>query len=83
MLSVALCAILIGLARAPGGDHENVFIFPTAPGPSNNFIANLAFKIGSTQEIQWATTIESYYIALFQQETDPPSGRQLNTVYSK
>lgn len=82
MLSAALCVILIGFARAPAGDDDNLFIFPTAPGPSNNFVANLAFTLGSTQRIQWATTIESYYIALFQQEIDPPSGRQLETIYS-
>lgn len=61
-----LCAIVLSFARLSLGDTDNVFIFPTAPGPSNNFVANLLWTLGSTQKIQWSTSLDDYYIALFQ-----------------
>lgn len=76
-----LLAFILAILGATADDN-NLFIFPTAPGPSNNFVANEAWPEGSTQTIQWTTTLDSYYIALFQQSIDPPSGEQLETIYS-
>lgn len=75
--------ILLSIVRLSVGDsnEDNLFIFPTAPGPSNQFVANLRFPLGSTQNIQWTTLLGFYSIALFQQNIDPPSGRQLDTIY--
>ena len=83
MWLTSLCAIVLSLARVNVGDNpDNVFIFPTAPGPSNNFVADISWTLGSTQKIQWTTTVDSYYIALFQQNIDAVAGRQIQTVYS-
>ena len=83
MWVASLCAIVLSLARVNVGDNsDNLFIFPTAPGPNNNFVADLSWTLGSTQDIQWSTNFDSYYIALFQQINDPASGIQLRTIYS-
>lgn len=83
MWFTSLCAIVLSFARVNVGDNsENVFILPTAPGPSNNFVADLSWPLGSTQKIQWSTTLDEYYIALFQQSINPASGNQLQTIYS-
>lgn len=83
MWLASLCAIVLSFARVNVGDSsENLFIFPTAPGPSNNFVADLSWTLGSSQKIQWSTSLDTYYIALFQQSIVPASGNQLQTIYS-
>ncbi|KAF6238112.1 hypothetical protein HO173_003746 [Letharia columbiana] len=84
MWLASLCAIVLSFARVNvGDDSSNLFILPTAPGPSNNFVANSSWTLGSTQKIQWSTTINSsYYIALFQQSINPASGLPLQTIYN-
>ena len=84
MRLASLCAIVLSFARVNVGDiSNNLFIFPTAPGPSNNFVADLSWALGSTQKIQWSTSVDSYYIALFQQATNPASGNSVHTIYSR
>ena len=77
----ALCfgSVLLSIIQVAIGD--DLFIYPTAPGPSDNFVADLAWSLGSVQNIQWTTTQDSYYIALFQQSINPASGQQLQTIY--
>ena len=83
MSLVFLFAIVLSFARLNvGDDSDNLFIFPTAPGPNANFVADLSWTLGSTQKIQWTTTLDSYYIALWQQTIDVYSGQQLMTIYS-
>ncbi|KAH7062607.1 hypothetical protein B0J12DRAFT_724609 [Macrophomina phaseolina] len=76
------CLFLLSLVCAAIADDDNLWIYPTEPGPSNNFVANPSFTLGSKQTIEWTTTLDSYYIALFQQQIDPASGIQIETIYS-
>ena len=80
MRVASLFAVVLSFARIAFAD--DLFIYPTAPGPNNNFVADLLWPVGSTQKIQWSTTISSYYIALFQQHVEASSGQQLQTIYS-
>ena len=64
-----------------GGDSDNQFIFPTAPGPGENFVANLVWTLGSTQKIQYTTNIESYHIALYHQQMDAHAADELGTIH--
>ena len=83
MWLASLCAIVLSFARViVGQNSDNLFIVPTAPGPSDSFIADLSWTLGSIQNIQWTTTLDSYEIDLFQQSIDPASGTQLQTIYS-
>jgi len=83
MWLASLCAIVLSFARVNLGDNsDNLFILPTAPGPGSNFVADLLWTLGSTQKIQWSTTIDSYNITLLQQVMDPASGLPLKTLYS-
>ena len=83
MSLVSLFVVVLSLARINvGQDPSNLFIFPTAPGPSNNYVADLSFTLGSTQKIQWTTTLETYHITLLQQAIGPTSGNELMTIYS-
>ena len=83
MSLVSLIAVVLSFARINVGDSsDNLFIFPTAPGPNENFVADLSFTLGSTQKIQWTTTLDSYYICLWQQAIGVSSGQQLMTIYS-
>ena len=82
MSLVSLFAFMLSFARISVGDSTtNLFIFPTAPGPNENYVADLSWTLGSTQKIQWTTTIDSYYIALYQQALGQDSGQQLQTIY--
>ena len=82
MWLVSLFVVVLSLARINvGEDTDNLFIFPTAPGPNNNFVADLSFTLGSTQKIQWSTTLETYHISLFQQAISPSSGNELMSIY--
>ncbi|KAL9069377.1 MAG: hypothetical protein Q9161_005542 [Pseudevernia consocians] len=83
MWLVSLCAIVLSFAGINVGDGSgNLFILPTAPGPNNNFVADLAWAIGSLQKIQWTTTLDSYYIDLYQQVMGESFAQQLPTLYS-
>ena len=82
MWLVSLFAVVLNFARINVGDSsDNLFIFPTAPGPNNNFVADLSWTLGSTQKIQWTTTLDSYRISLFQQAISASSGDELMTIY--
>ena len=80
MWLVSLFAIVLSFIRIGAGD--DLFIFPTAPGPNELYVADLLWTVGSTQEIQWVTSSESYDIVLWQQAIGQDFGRQLNTIYS-
>ncbi|KAB2572341.1 hypothetical protein DBV05_g8981 [Lasiodiplodia theobromae] len=73
--------ILFSLVFAVLADDDNLWIYPTEPGPSNNFVANPTFTLGSKQTIEWTTTLNSYSIALFQQQIDLESGIEIETIY--
>ena len=45
-------------------DEQNIFILPTAPGPSDSFVGNLVWPLDSIQTVQWTTTLDSYHIDL-------------------
>ena len=82
MSLVSLIAIVLSFARINVGDNtDNQFIFPNSPGPNGNFLADLSFTIGSSQKIQWTTTLDSYDITLWQQTIGASSGQQLMTIY--
>lgn len=71
---------------SPGATLDNIFIVPGPPGPFNNFIGNLNWTIGSTQELEWTTVLESYYeIEIWQQWPEPNAGgaTALGTVCCK
>ncbi|KAK8165272.1 hypothetical protein BKA80DRAFT_270951 [Phyllosticta citrichinensis] len=78
-LSIFLLSLLVRLSIA---DDDDMFIYPTAPGPSDNFIADPVWEIGSVQRVSWTTTLEAYYIALFHQQINPGSGIQIETVHT-
>lgn len=83
MWLASLCAIVLSFARVIfGQDSDNIFIYPSVAGPSDDFFGDISWAIGSTQNIQWNTTVNSYTIALFQQTIDPASGNQIQTIYS-
>lgn len=83
MWFVFLFSVVLSFARINvGDDTDNLFISPPSPGPNENYTANLQWTLGSTQNIQWTTTLDSYYIALFQQASDVASGGQLMTLHS-
>ena len=66
------------------GENSNVaFLYPPAPGPDKDFDADLTWTLGSTQDIQWSTSLDSYNISLYQQGTDPPPEQEPGTIYSK
>lgn len=45
-----LCTIVLSFARVNVGDYsENLSIFPTALGPSNNFVADLSWPFGPSE----------------------------------
>ncbi|KAK0654299.1 hypothetical protein DIS24_g5357 [Lasiodiplodia hormozganensis] len=73
--------ILFSLVFAVLADDDNLWIYPTEPGPSNNFVANPAFTLGSKQTIEWTTTLNFYSVALFQQQIDLESGIEIETIY--
>lgn len=78
-----VCLLFLNLAYDAKADSANtdIFVYPTAPGPSNNFVGNEVWANGSMQTIQWVTNQTDYYIALYQQHTDPPSGIEVQSIY--
>ena len=82
MWLISLFAIVLSLIRISVGDESNVFIFPTAPGPNDNYVGDLSWTLGSTQKIQWVTTLDSYNIYLFQQDTGSGNMKQGSSIYS-
>lgn len=44
--------IVLSFARINVADGDNLFIFPNAPGPNHNYIGDLSWSIGSSQNIQ-------------------------------
>ncbi len=82
MWLLSLFAIVLSFARVIVGDSPSLFIFPTAPGPSTNFVGDLSWILGSIQKIQWTTTIDSYQIYLWQQAIDQATAWRLESIYS-
>ena len=83
MWLVSLFVIALSFIRISVGDsNTNLFIFPTAPGPNENYVANYLWTLGSTQKIQWTTTLDSYDIILFQEIIGQNFGQQLQTIFS-
>ena len=80
MSLISLFAVVLSFARIIVGDF--LFIFPTEPGPNADFAADLSFTLGSTQKIEWNTTLESYHIDLYQQIISGDATQQLMTIYS-
>jgi hypothetical protein len=80
MWALGFGSVLLSVIRVAVAD--DLFIYPTAPGPDNNFVADLAWSLGSVQNIQWTTTKDSYSIALFEQNVNNASAGQIQTIYS-
>ena len=74
-------SLFMGLARFTIA--ENFWILPPEPGPSNCFVADLVWTIGSVQNIQWTTNLAGYDVALFQQSINPAFGIQIETIFSE
>lgn len=73
--SLLVTVALILVHQSLADDHNNnIFIYPTAPGPSNNYVANLVFSLGSIQKIQWIANISSYSVVLYQQYLNSSAG---------
>ena len=82
MWLLSLFAIVLSLARITVGDgSSDLFIYPTAPGPNQNFVADLVWTIGSIQKIQWTTTYDSYDIYLWQQASGQSAAGRLESIY--
>ena len=81
MWLLSLFVIVLSFARINVAD--NVFIFPNAPGPGQNYVGDLSWSIGSSQKIQWTTTIDSYNITLWQQSLELNSAQALASIYSR
>ena len=77
--------IVLTFARIDFADSvfDNVFIFPNAPGPGQNYVGDLSWSIGSSQKIQWTTTIDSYNITLWQQNLEVNAAQDLASIYSR
>lgn len=80
---LSLFFIVLSFARINVADNYNLFILPTAPGPDQTYVADLSWSIGSSQTIQWATTIDSYNITLWQQSLKLSSAQALASIYSR
>lgn len=83
MRLLSLFVIVLGFARINVADGDNLFIFPNAPGPGQNYVGDLSWSIGSSQKIQWTTTIDSYNITLWQQSMEWNSAQALASIYSR
>ena len=82
MSLVSLIAVVLSFARINLADNsDNQFIFPNTPGPNADYVADFSFTLGSSQKIQWTTTLDSYNIYLYQQAIDPSSGQEVMTIY--
>ena len=81
MWFLSLFVIVLSFARINLAD--NLFIFPTAPGPDQTFVGDLSWSIGSSQKIQWTTTADSYNITLWQQNLTLNSAQGLASIYSR
>ncbi|KAK4494105.1 hypothetical protein PRZ48_014403 [Zasmidium cellare] len=80
-LAFTFLAVLQNVA-AYVAPNNNVFIFPPASGPSLNYVGNLAWSLGTTQKVEWTTTLTSYDMELWQQGIDPGIGYSLGTVFT-
>lgn len=80
MWHALLGPFLLRVTRAASTD--DLFIVPTAPGPQLNYVANFVWSLDSVQNIQWTTTLDSYFIALYQQSLNVTSAKQIETIFS-
>ena len=81
MWLLSLCVIVLSFALINVAD--NVFIFPNAPGPDQNYVGDLSWSIGSSQKIQWTITVDSYNITLWQQNLKIGAAQGLASIYSR
>ena len=81
MWLLSLFVVVLGFARINVAD--NVFIYPNAPGPGQNYVGDLSWSVGSSQKIQWTTTIGSYNITLWQQSLQRNAAQGLASIYSR
>jgi hypothetical protein len=64
-------------------EHDNEYVFPGPSGPSNNFAANLALPLGSTQNIQLkSNTSGSIRVMLYQQLVAKEEGIEIDSICS-
>lgn len=82
MWLLSLFVIVLSFARINVAD-DNLFIVPNAPGPNQDYVRDLPWSIGSSQKIQWTTTINSYNITLWQQSLELSSAQGLASIYSR
>lgn len=82
MWLLSLFVIVLSFARINVAD-DNHFILPGAPGLNQNYVRDPPWSIGSSQKIQWITTIDSYNITLSQQSLELKSAQGLASIYSR
>jgi len=80
LLYVILILSLLGVVLAL--DEDNIFIYPTGPGPAQNYVANEVWTLGDVKTIQWTTTYSSYYITLMQEITSTEAVVYSQNIYS-
>ena len=80
MWLLSLSVIMLSIERTNVAD--NVFIFPSVPAPGQNYVGDLSWSIGSSQKIQWTTTVDSYNTTLWQQSLELDSAQGLASIYS-
>jgi hypothetical protein len=75
-------ALVVGLfALFCEAEHDNEYVFPGPSGPSNNFAANLALPLGSTQTIQLrSNTTNSIRVMLYQQLVEKEEGVEISSI---
>ncbi|ORY03127.1 hypothetical protein BCR34DRAFT_573670 [Clohesyomyces aquaticus] len=82
MLGTSLLFIVLGVfITCAISETGPLFIFPTAPGPTSNYGANLVFPLGSKQVIQWQTTMKKYDMELWHQDDARGEAHMIETVY--
>jgi hypothetical protein len=82
--SFSLKALVVSLfALLCEAEHDNEYVFPGPSGPSNNFAANLALPLGSTQTIQLrSNTSNSIRVMLYQQLVEKEEGVEIGSICS-
>lgn len=67
MILFAALSLLWATACKAADDPNNIFNFPGPAGPTDNFAADLVWSVGSTENIEFLTTLNDWNIILAQQ----------------
>ncbi|KAF2088230.1 hypothetical protein K490DRAFT_64907 [Saccharata proteae CBS 121410] len=81
MWNAYLVSVVLSYGTAVSAS-SNYFNYPTAPGSSGNFLADLSWELGSSQTITWTTSLDEYSMYLYHQKTNPDSGIEVKQIYT-